>query len=65
MAYHPKHLIFPTALSASALARSLGVRPAKVHAAVRAGELPVYVHGKARRILIEDAIRWVRETWKH
>ncbi len=31
--------------------------------AVLAGEIPVYTKGSARRILIEDLVKWVRETW--
>jgi hypothetical protein len=60
--YQPKRSLFPIALSATALARALQIRPEKVLAAVRDLELPAYVNGKARRILVVDAVAWVR-TW--
>jgi hypothetical protein len=62
--YVPKKSLFPIALSATALARALQIRPEKVLEAVRVGDLPCYAHATAKRVLIEDAVRWVRTKWK-
>jgi hypothetical protein len=61
--YQPKKNLFPIALSATALARALQIRPEKVLGAIRDLELPAYQNGKARRVLVVDAVAWVR-TWK-
>jgi hypothetical protein len=61
--YVPKKNLYPVALSATSLARALQIRPEKVLAAIRDGDLPAYQLGVSRRVLIDDAVKWVR-TWK-
>lgn len=56
-------MLFPIALSPSGLALALGVRREKVLEAIRDGELIAYDHGKARRVLVVDAVEWVRKHW--
>jgi hypothetical protein len=57
--------LFPIALSPEALASALGMGdPRHVRNAIKTGELPVYERGKARRILVEDAVRWIKTYWK-
>lgn len=56
--------LFPVALSISALAESLGIDRRHIDRAVRDGTLPQYQIGVAKKILVEDAVRWVRENWK-
>jgi excisionase family DNA binding protein len=56
--------MFPVALSPEALADALGIHPRRVRAAIKAGELAVYQLGAKRRILVADAVEWVRTCWK-
>ena len=50
------------ALTASATATALGIKPAAVFAAIEDGTLPVYQIGAKRRILTSDIEAWVR-SW--
>lgn len=56
--------LYPIALSVDALAEALGVHRRLLLAAVRAGELPVYQLGTKRRVLVCDAVEYVRTYWK-
>jgi hypothetical protein len=60
----PAKSLFPIALSASALARALQINKTKVLRAVRDGEVDCYSLGTAKRILVADAIEWIKTTWK-
>jgi hypothetical protein len=57
-----KHVHAYVAMSPDALANALMIPTRKVRAAILAGQLPIYQHGKQRRVLLEDAIAWVR-SW--
>lgn len=56
--------IFPIALSPAKLADCLGIRPEVVTAAIKQRALPCYRKGAKRRVLIADAVTWVRTTWE-
>ena len=56
--------LFPIALSPASLAAALDVDRRKIDAAIRVEGLPVYQNGAQRRILVEDAVDWIRRTWK-
>lgn len=56
--------LFPIATSPARLSECLGLRRKVVDDAIKAGELPIYKHGAHRRVLIEDAVAWIRNTWK-
>jgi hypothetical protein len=58
-----KSPLFPIALSASRLAQALDINPRVVLAAIKAKELPVYKLGLKRRVLVGDAVEWIREYW--
>jgi hypothetical protein len=62
--YTPRRadFVMPIAVSPRALAEHLGIRYPRVLAATQSGALPVYSIGTKRRVLIVDAIAWVR-TW--
>lgn len=64
MPYRRVTPLFPVALSANSLADCLGIHRTKVLAAINSGELPVYKKAMARRILVEDAVRWIKTTWE-
>ena len=55
--------LFPIALSPQRLAQALEVNPRVVMQAIKAKELPVYKLGLKRRVLIVDAVEWIREYW--
>jgi len=52
------------AVSVSRLADALGIERREIYDAIKADLLPAYRHGTHVRILIVDAIEWVRATWK-
>jgi hypothetical protein len=56
--------LFPVAVAPARAAECLGVRRAAIDEAIRAGELIVYQKGLKRRVLVEDLVAWVRNTWK-
>jgi hypothetical protein len=56
--------IFPIALSPAKLAECLGIRDTVVADAIKNDLLPVYRQGVKRRVLVADAIEWVRTTWE-
>jgi hypothetical protein len=56
--------MFPIALSPAALADALGIDRRKVDHAIKHQSLSVYQLGASRRILVADAVDWVRTTWK-
>jgi hypothetical protein len=51
------------AVSVARLADSLGIERREIYAAIKDDLLPCYRHGVKRRVLIADAIEWVRKTW--
>jgi hypothetical protein len=55
---------FPIALSASRLAQALDINSRDVLNAIKARELPVYQLGTKRRVLVDDAVRWIRDFWR-
>jgi hypothetical protein len=52
------------AVSTARLAESLGIERREIYAAIKDDLLPCYRKGVKRRILIVDAIEWVRATWE-
>jgi excisionase family DNA binding protein len=55
--------LFPIALSVEKLGEAIGIHKRILLAAIRAGELPVLKIGAKRRVLIEDAVAWLRRTY--
>jgi hypothetical protein len=61
----PREELWPViAVSVSRLADALSIERREIYEAIKADLLPCYRHGTHRRILIVDAIEWVRNTWK-
>ena len=58
-------LLFPVALSPNSLATVLQIDRRRIDHAIKYEGLTLYRKGKARRILIEDAVKWVRQYWEH
>ena len=56
--------IFPIALSPARLAGCLDIRPEVIANAIKQDHLPCYRKGTKRRVLVADAIEWVRNTWE-
>lgn len=54
-----KNPVVYLALSPAATATALGIQPRKVSAAIDGGELPVFLSGTNRRILVSHIERWV------
>jgi hypothetical protein len=52
------------AVSVARLAEALDIDRKEIYAALKAGLLPIYRRGTHRRILIADAVEWIRKTWK-
>lgn len=46
------------------VAAMLGVRADDLHPAIKSGALPSYKVGTRRRIIVEDAIEWLRSNQK-
>jgi hypothetical protein len=59
-----KSPVYPVALSPARMAQALSIRADQITDAIRRGELPVYQLGVKRRVLVRDAARWIRRTWK-
>lgn len=59
-----RHPIWPLTLNVSELAAACGVSRRVIYDAHRAGQLTIFQHGTARRILTEDATRWIRRYWQ-
>jgi len=59
-----RNAIFPIALSPAKLAECLGIRVDVIADAIKQDLLPVYRQGVKRRVLVTDAIEWVRNTWE-
>jgi hypothetical protein len=51
------------AVSVSRLAGALGIERREIYGAIKDDLLPCYRHGVKRRVLIADAVEWVR-TWE-
>src|SRR5438552_2930831 len=58
-----KTRLFPVAVSPAMLADVLNVRAQEIQDYIAAG-LPCYSVGIRKRILVEDAVRFVRRHWK-
>lgn len=56
--------LFPIAVAPVRLSECIGVHRKVIDRAVNAGELRIYEKGKARRILVEEAVQWIKTTWK-
>jgi hypothetical protein len=56
--------LFPVALSPNRSAEVLGIRADQIQEAIRVGDLIVYQKGLKRRVLVEDLVAWVRNTWE-
>jgi hypothetical protein len=56
--------IFPIALSPAKLADTLGISPSVVTSAIRNDLLPCFKHGLKRRVLVIDAVEWIKNTWE-
>lgn len=56
--------LFPVAVSPARAAESLDIQPEEIQDAIKSGELPCYIKGIRRRVLIADLIEWVRHYWK-
>ena len=57
-----KHPVVFVALSPAACATALGILPQEIADAIESGDLPVFVKGIRRRILVSHLERWVL-TW--
>ena len=51
------------AVSVARLADALGIERREIYEAIKDDLLPCYMHGIKRRILLCDAIEWVRMVW--
>jgi hypothetical protein len=56
--------LFPIALSPARLAHVLDIRPEVIADAIKNDLLPVYRNGAKRRVLVTDAVEWIRNTWE-
>lgn len=56
--------LFPIALSPAKLADCLGIRVEQITEAIKDDLLPCYRKGLKRRVLIQDAVDWIRNTWE-
>jgi excisionase family DNA binding protein len=52
------------AISVSRLAGALGIHRREIYEAIKDERLPAYRRGTHVRILVADAIEWVRNTWE-
>ena len=46
------------------LARALAIDAREIRDAIRDDLLPCYRHGTHKRILVSDAIEWIKNTWE-
>jgi hypothetical protein len=56
--------LFPVAVSPAKLADSIGMKRAVVADAIKNDLLPCYQKGLKRRVLICDAVEWIRNRWE-
>jgi hypothetical protein len=56
--------LFPVAVSPAKLAECLGIKRATVTDAIKNDILPCYRKGLKRRVLIQDAVAWIKNTWE-
>jgi len=56
--------LFPIALSPAKLADSLGVSPSVIANAIKEDLLRCYRIGTKRRVLVQDAVQWVKQSWE-
>ena len=56
--------LFPIAVSPARLADCIGMKRAVVDDAIRNDLLPCYQKGLKRRVLICDAVEWIKNTWE-
>jgi hypothetical protein len=56
--------LFPVAVSPAKLAECIGIKPAVVADAIKNDLLPCYRKGLKRRVLIQDAVAWIKNTWE-
>jgi hypothetical protein len=56
--------LFPVAVSPATLAECLGIKRATVADAIKKDLLPCYRKGLKRRVLIQDAVAWIKNTWE-
>ena len=56
--------LFPIALSPARLAESLGIRVEVVTDAIKNDVLPCYRKGLKRRVTVQDAVAWIKNTWE-
>lgn len=56
--------LYPIALSPAKLADCLGVLPRVVADAIKLGDLPCYKHGTKRRVLVQDAVQYIKQHWR-
>lgn len=56
--------LFPIALSPTKLADCVGVLPRVIADAIKTGDLPCYKRGTKRRVLVQDAVDWIKQTWE-
>jgi hypothetical protein len=42
----------------------LDIRPEVIADAIKNDLLPVYRNGAKRRVLVTDAVEWIRNTWE-
>jgi hypothetical protein len=52
------------AVSVARLADALDIDRNEIYAAIKKDLLPCYRHGTHRRILVADAVEWIRNCWK-
>ena len=55
--------LFPIAVSPSVAADMLGVDLKVITRAVKAGELPLYQHGRTQRIPVLSIVFWIEMYW--
>jgi hypothetical protein len=65
MSYQRKSVVTVAALSVDALGEALSLPRRVIARAIEAGELTAYSRGpgKQTRIILSDAIEWIRRCW--
>lgn len=56
--------LFPVAMSPARLADCIGVKRATITDAIKNDLLPCYRKGLMRRVLVQDAVSWIKNTWE-
>lgn len=59
-----RNAIFPIALSPAKLAECIGIRAEVIADAIKQDLLPCYRQGTKRRVLVQDAVAWIKNTWE-